>query len=265
MSGEVIGVVDGKTLRIASQTGEIKVELQFREVPDRGQEMHETVKNHLRGLTKGKIVAYRPSRIGRDRTVGRVMLNNVDLSLQLIRDGAAWHVFSKSEGQDSSEYALYESTQAIARTEKIGIWSIPGMKTAWEVRAEQNEAAGRAQEARYPRASARSRPKPGVWGDTNPSIGDVGALMNGYNASTRTGYIGTSLLDVIEIDAASGIRMLVDLTYHYKQADAGRKGVYVLTIVSYSATEHFLKNNNLYGSVRSSPSERPSTHHRGLA
>jgi hypothetical protein len=40
--------------------------------------------------------------------------------------------------------------------------------------------------------------------------------------------------------------MLVDLTYHYKQADAGRKGVYVLTIVSYSGTEHFLKNNNLY-------------------
>ena len=246
MSGEVVDVIDGKTLRVMSHTGEIKVELQFIEVPEPGQIMYDTVKGHLRGLTRGKVVAYRPTRIGRDRTVGRVMLNNVDIGLQMLRDGAAWHIISRSEGQEVAEYALYESTQALARTEKIGIWSVPGMKTASQVRAEKSESIGRAQDARYPRAKPRSKPMPGVWGDINPSIGDVGALMNGYNAKSRMGYVGTSLMVVKEMDDSSGIRMMVDLTYHYKQGAEGRKGVYVLTIVSRSTTEHFLKNNNLF-------------------
>ena len=151
LSGEVIDVVDGKTVRLATQTGEIKVELQFIEVPEPGQDLHETVKDHLRSLAKGKVVAYRPLRLLRGRTIGRITVRGVDLSLQMIRDGAAWHVSSKSVGQDAAEYDVYQSMESTAKSEKRGLWSIPGLKPAWEVRAEKIAEARRAEDAQSAR------------------------------------------------------------------------------------------------------------------
>jgi endonuclease YncB( thermonuclease family) len=245
MSGEVIGVADGKTVRIKTQSGEIKVELQFIEVPEPGQDLHQRVKDHLSGLVKGKVVTYRPVRLLQDRSIGRVAVNDVDVSLQMIRDGAAWHVTSKSAGQDAAEYELYRSMEAAAKTEKRGIWSVAGLKPAWEVRAERSAETQRIEDARYPRSIAVSKPRPGQWGDINPAIGDVGALINGYNAATRIGYVGTSLLDLTSVDPALGVRMAVDVTYHYKETAEGRKGIYLLTVVSRSKNEYFSKDSKL--------------------
>jgi endonuclease YncB( thermonuclease family) len=186
LSGEVIDIVDGKTVRLATQTGEITVELQFIEVPEPGQDLQERVKDHLRSLAKGKVVAYRPLRLLKGRSIGRITVSGVDLSLQMIRDGAAWHVSSKAVGQDAAEYATYQSMESAAKTEERGLWSIPGLKPAWEVRAEKMAEARRAEDARYAQtsSSSSSRRRPGIWGDVNPTIGDVGPLMNGYNAQS---------------------------------------------------------------------------------
>ena len=88
--GEVVEIVDGKTVVIAIPNGRVKVELQFVEVPEPGQPMHDTVRAHLQKLLMGKVVEYKPFRLFADRTVGRVTLNNVDVSQQMLRDGAAW-------------------------------------------------------------------------------------------------------------------------------------------------------------------------------
>jgi endonuclease YncB( thermonuclease family) len=254
LSGEVIDIVDGKTVRLATQTGEIKVELQFIDVPEPGQDLYERVKDHLRNLAKGKVVSYRPLRIRKGLTIGRVMVGGVDLSLQMIRDGAAWHVSAKSVGQDVAEYNIYQSMESTAKSEKRGLWSIPGLKPAWEVRAEKAAEAKRVEDARYTQTNSSattSQRKPGAWGDVNPTMRDVGALMNGYNEQSGVGYLSTSLLEVQMVDESLGIRMLMDLTYHYKQAAQGRKGVYVITIVSRSATARFSKNNNMFVSGES--------------
>ena len=246
MSGEVIDVVDGKTVRIMSQTGEITVELQYIDVPGPGQELYQTVKDHLRSLTKGKVVSYRPVRIAEDRSIGRVMLNDVDLSMQMIRDGAAWHVMARSAGQGAVEYDLFQSMEAAAKAEKRGVWSIPGLKPAAESSSQNASYAGASgQRMPKPVSKAPSKPKPGPWSDINPALGDVGALLNGYNARTQTGYISTSLLGIKEVDANSGVNMAVDFTYHYKEAAEGRKGVYVMTVVAWSKSGYFAKHNQL--------------------
>src|SRR5688572_3488652 len=90
--GEVVDIIDGRTIVVAAANGRVKIELQFIEVPQPGQELTDTITNHLRTLLVGRIVEYRPKMIIADIVVGRVLLNNVDVSRQMLRDGAAWHV-----------------------------------------------------------------------------------------------------------------------------------------------------------------------------
>lgn len=97
-------------------------------------------------------------------------------------------------------------------------------------------------------AHAATNRKSGIWSDTNPSLKNVGAFLNGYNAETKTGYVGTSLLGVAEVDKEkeSEQKTAVDITYVYQEGDRkGRKGVFVVSLVSISKEWRFLKFNDL--------------------
>ena len=236
VTGEVIDVIDGKTVIISIPTGKVRAELQYIDVPVTGQQLSETVKEHLRNLVFGKIVAYRAQTLFKDRTVGRLLVNNIDVSQQMLRDGAAWHVQNRSS-QEKIEMENYAASETDARNEKRGVWSIPDLKPSMTSRLEQQIAA-----QANPVIVAKTSPKvpetpkaKGKWGDTNPSLGNVGALVNGYNAETRSGYVGTSYLTVpdSELDKKIGAKTAVDITYFYKEDKQNvRKGVYVITVVS---------------------------------
>ena len=139
LSGKVVEVVDGKTLVLETSAGRISTQLQYVEVPDDDQPLFGLTKDHLSKLTVGKSVELKPQRIVRGKTIGRMTLDGVDLSLQMIRDGAAWHEPKDTSGQPKDEAADYEANQTLAKGEKRGVWSVPALKTPWEVRAEKNQ------------------------------------------------------------------------------------------------------------------------------
>jgi hypothetical protein len=92
----------------------------------------------------------------RGKSIARTMtFDGVDLSLQMIRDGAAWHEPRNTSGQVDYEAVDYDANQTLAKNEKRGVWSVPNLKTPWEVRAD-NERAARAVEI----ARRISRPTP---------------------------------------------------------------------------------------------------------
>ena len=72
MSGQVVDIVDGRTVAVKAPGGLIKVELQFIDVPSAGLPMADVVKEHLRALVQGKDAEFRVRYIQRDRTVGRL-------------------------------------------------------------------------------------------------------------------------------------------------------------------------------------------------
>jgi len=241
--GEVIDVIDGKTVLVAIPGGKVKVELQYIDVPEQGQELHDTVKEHLRTLVVGRSVEYRPKTLLPDRAIGRLTIRNVDVSQQMLRDGAAWHHPIEESGQEKSEYVIYASNEATAKLEKIGVWSVAGLRPAWELRAESMEKARREAEERDARTAANRHSR-----GTNPSLGNVGALANGYDPVTRTGYLGTSYLGVREVDRATEKeqRTAIDISYFYKQdIHNRRKGTFVISIVSLSKQWRFLTDNDL--------------------
>ena len=255
VSGEVVEVIDGKTVVISIPTGKVKAELQYIEVPESGQQFHDVVLDHVRLMLLGKVVEYRARTIFKDRTVGRMLLNGVDVSQQLLRDGAAWQIPVNVSAQERSEADNYKASESDARSEKRGVWSVAGLKPAWEYRAERSSAARAAAfnnsppSSRDPSSNPVTIAKVGYWGDKNPALNNIGALANGYNSATKRGYVGTSYLGVpeTEMDKAIGAKTAVDISYFYKEdAKNVRSGVYVITVLSASTKWRFLAKNDLY-------------------
>ncbi len=249
--GEVIDVIDGKTVVIAVATGRITAELQYIDVPGANQPLGSTVKEHLSHLVLGKKVSYRALTLYADRTIGRLLVDDTDVGMQMLRDGAAWHVPANISNQEKAEFDSYAFTENGAKSEKRGVWSIPALRPARESRAEKQATITQPKlsfVAESTSTSTRSQAKRGYWSDKNPALGDVGVLAHGYNAEAKSGYVGTSFLGVTEqnTDKAGDVRTAVDVTYFYKETGGDkRKGVFVVTLISESTRWRFLERNDL--------------------
>jgi endonuclease YncB( thermonuclease family) len=140
--GTVTEVIDGKTVVIEPQPQvKIKLELQFIEVPESEQQLSDVVKNHLSKMILNKNVEFLPKNLNDEtRPSGKVLLNGVDVGQQMLRDGAAWYAVLEKNNQNETESILYQNTETLARNEKRGVWSIAGLKPAWEFRAAKEEA-----------------------------------------------------------------------------------------------------------------------------
>lgn len=241
MSGTVIDVIDGDTVVMEIPSGKFEATLQFIETPTREQAMFETVKQHLRQLVYGKLVVFRARTISYEASTGQLTLNDIDMSEQMLRDGAAWLVPVRFTAQQSAEHTRYASFEAAARKENRGIWAVKGLSSSWQRR--DNEL----QTAATPRKQIH---KPGKWGDVNPKLGNVGALYNGYNAASKTGFLSTgismvSLNDAGFEDRFRNVKLYVDVTYWYKEEASGRKGTFVLTLISENDAAMFRRNQEM--------------------
>lgn len=259
MSGKVVQVIDGKTVVIDTGGSRIRLQIQYVEVPEPEQELSGVVRDHLEKLVLGKTVNFRPNGLSGGKAFGSVYVNHSDIAIQLLRDGAAWHIRAENSGQPESEGAAYEYHQNQAKLENRGVWGVKDLKPAWEFRAEKEQkerqagvaaeyAASETKNASYtPVEAKRPARKAGAWSDVNPWLKDPGPLVNGYNAATKTGYVGTSLMGVKELEnIPPDQKIAVDITYVYKQEDQkGRKGTFVLTLVSLANEWRFLKANTL--------------------
>jgi endonuclease YncB( thermonuclease family) len=271
LGGKVVEVLDGKTVTIELFSGgKITAELQHIEVPESEQQLHQTVIDHLQTLVLAKNVEFRPLRIINARTIGQVLLNGVDVSQQMIRDGAAWYSAAEKTGQNAGESEIYQSNEAQAESEKRGVWSIEGLKPAWQIRAEAEE--NRKIQAKLaPEKSAKSafveemqkkqKPAPRRQFDTESqlfaasgeniklpaNIKNVGGLLVGYDESAKLGIITTPLfkLNVAENDGSQAVAIQIAYLYFDGDINKGRQNVYLVGVESESRDFKFLKQNDL--------------------
>jgi endonuclease YncB( thermonuclease family) len=141
LAGHVVEVMDGRTLVIETSAGRMTAQLQYVETPESDQPFHKIAKDHLAKLTVGRSVEFRTERIVSGKAIGRMTLDGVDLSVQMIRDGAAWHEPAATSGQNPIEAADYAENQRLAKSEKRGVWALGNLKTPWEIRAERKNSA----------------------------------------------------------------------------------------------------------------------------
>jgi len=271
IGGRVIEIVDGKTVVIEMQNrSRFVAELQYIEVPETGQPFNEIAKEHLRTLVFDKLVEFRARGLRKTVTVGQLLLKGVDISQQMIRDGAAWYAVMEKSGQDAAESEIYQINEAQAKTEKRGVWSIENLKPSWVVRAEAEENSRRvdklAQEqiAKMTNAGQTTRqPKPAVkrqmsneslmWSSTPETtdkmptnVKNVGGLIVGYNPQNKFGIVITPLLK-LEVPAKDTIQAIgIGIGYFYQDSEIkGRESLYLVGIEADSRDFRFLKYNDL--------------------
>ena len=268
-AGKVVEAVDGRTLVIETSAGRITAQLQYIETPEPDQQLHTVVRDHLASLAVGKLVEFRPLRLDGKITVGRVEIGGIDLGLQLVRNGAAWQEPAETSGQPANEADEYASNQLSAKVEKRGVWSIPNLKTPWQVRAEKQAELDRVDKER--RASrpasfavnefqtinrtgfadtsswdASRRSNADTWGDVFAGVGkETRGLQTYSDPQGRFDTIYTSAafvnMDGGKIDRRLECRLLL---VYMKYPDGRRETVYALGFQSVATDYHFSKQKS---------------------
>ncbi len=117
LSTEVVGVVDGNTIQVLKDGEEIEIRLEGIDAPEEGQAFFEVSRNGLTHAVLGKTAVIHLT--GRDldnHLTGRVYLGEIDINLELVKAGLAWH-----NRPCSREKALIDAEKT-ARKAKKGLW-----------------------------------------------------------------------------------------------------------------------------------------------
>jgi micrococcal nuclease len=134
IGGKVVDILDGRTIIIeTAKDTQINFRLQNIEVPEPEQQLHTIVKDHLRKLTVSKIVKIKTTGLLNGLIAGVATIDGIDITQQMLRDGAAWLE------PNSINMVDYSSAESLAKSEKRGIWGIETLKPAWEFRLEKAE------------------------------------------------------------------------------------------------------------------------------
>ncbi len=125
--GRVVGVSDGDSVTVidANKT-QYKIRLAGIDAPEKAQAYGQKSKQYLSDLVFGKQVDVEWSKRDRyGRTVGKIMLGGVDINLEQIKSGMAWHYKQYQREQSEEDRLAYAKFETIARDKKIGLWRDP--------------------------------------------------------------------------------------------------------------------------------------------
>src|SRR6185436_16252528 len=134
LRGVVSEVRDGRSIVVMSGGRKLIVMLKGVDAPELKQEFGEVSREYLASLILHKSVDVDFSQFASDHVVGKVFCNQLDIGLQVIRDGAAW--FDKTSGYSLSEAerTVYADAQQAARNEMRGLWHDGSPMPPWEWR-----------------------------------------------------------------------------------------------------------------------------------
>jgi len=68
------------------------------------------------------------------RVIGKVILNNRDINLEMIEKGMAWHFKKYKKSQPIEDRYSYNEAENNARKKNIGLWSIKNPLPPWKWR-----------------------------------------------------------------------------------------------------------------------------------
>ena len=136
IEGLVVGVADGDTITVLDQQkNTYKIRLQGIDAPEKKQAFGEKSKQSLHDLVHGKQVRIEYDKEDKyGRIVGKITLDDLDICLQQLVLGMAWHYKKYQNEQSVSDRALYSETELKSKSLKLGLWSDDTPMPPWEFR-----------------------------------------------------------------------------------------------------------------------------------
>ena len=123
--GIIVNVVDGDTVHLLNDNEEkLKVRLQHIDAPELDQSYGKESRFVLEKLILNKKVTVIGDKKDKyKRLLGVISLDEVDVNLEMIKAGAAWHFkkYAKFD-QAQEQYQIYDEHEHQAKLKKIGLW-----------------------------------------------------------------------------------------------------------------------------------------------
>ncbi len=134
--GRVVKVADADTMTIlGSDRQRYKVRLQGIDAPEKKQNYGMACKDKLAAMVLNRRVdveAYKKDRY--QRVIAKVMLDDKDMALELIRQGCGWHYKAYASEQSRSDRRDYAAAEKQARHNKRGLWRAARPQAPWDYR-----------------------------------------------------------------------------------------------------------------------------------
>ena len=143
--GRVVGVSDGDTITVLIDGHDnVKVRLAGIDAPEKAQPFGAASKRGLSDRVFGRTVTVEWTKKDRySRVIGRVLVNGDDVCLDQVRVGLAWHYKQYAHEQTPTQRATYAEAEALARHDKVGLWSLPDPVPPWEFRHSDHDKSGK--------------------------------------------------------------------------------------------------------------------------
>ncbi len=136
LTGKVVKITDGDTLYVLDANyKEHKIRLAGIDAPERKQAYGLASRKHLATIVANKqvTIAYeKRDRYG--RIVGKVLLDGIDVCLEQVKVGLAWHYKKYQHEQSPEDRQLYAEAENQARTGRLGLWRENSPNPPWEHR-----------------------------------------------------------------------------------------------------------------------------------
>lgn len=134
--GRVVGVSDGDTITVLDSTNtQHKVRLSGIDAPEKSQPFGQRSKQSLSDLVFGRAVTVETTKRDRyGREVGKVLAGGLDVNLEQVRRGLAWHYKAYEREQPAEDRTTYSAAEQEAKAARIGLWTDPMPLAPWEFR-----------------------------------------------------------------------------------------------------------------------------------
>jgi micrococcal nuclease len=123
--GLVTKVVDGDTIYLLNNDNQkVKIRLQYIDAPELDQFFGNESKLILERLILNKKIILKGFKKDKyNRLLGVVSYGAIDINLEMIKSGAAWHFkkYAKFD-QMQDQFIIYDENEKIAKLNKIGLW-----------------------------------------------------------------------------------------------------------------------------------------------
>jgi endonuclease YncB( thermonuclease family) len=136
LQGQVVGVSDGDTVTVLDANRmPNNVRLAGIDAPEKAQAYGQKAKESLSELVYGKTVDVEWAKSDRyNRIIGKITLNGVDINLEQIKRGMAWHYKQYQLEQTMQDRISYAESERRARDKKTGLWQDPVPVEPWAFR-----------------------------------------------------------------------------------------------------------------------------------
>jgi len=139
--GRIVGVSDGDTVKVLDAAQRLHtVRLMGIDAPEKAQPYGQRSKQSLSEMVyqhNVSVESYKQDKYG--RVVGKIRLKDgLDVCLEQIRRGMAWHYKQYAKEQTVEDQVMYENSENEARNKKLGLWLDDSPTPPWLWRVKSN-------------------------------------------------------------------------------------------------------------------------------